>query len=57
MCIGTKLRKLINFLTLGFGKSIAQKVANKLGFEDCGCSSREQWLNKRFGCNASIKLN
>ena len=55
-CLGDKVQRLINVITLGMGKRIATKVSNFLGFEDCGCSKRQEWLNNKFGCNKDIKL-
>lgn len=55
-CLGTKLGRLINFMTLGTGKGIAVKIAGLFGFSDCGCDRRSQWLNKTFGCDEGIKL-
>ena len=45
MKLGDKLEKLINIITFGYGKKIATKVANKLGYEDCGCEQRKKYLN------------
>lgn len=45
MKLGDKLEKLINIITFGYGKTIATKVANKLGYEDCGCEKRKKYLN------------
>ena len=57
MCLGDIVQKVINILTFGTGKTIAEKIANKLGFESCGCSERQQWLNKVSGCKKNIRLN
>lgn len=56
MCVGDWIQKVINFVTMGFGKSIAQKIAEWLGFEDCGCSERQRKINEFFGCKGK-KLN
>lgn len=56
MCVGDLIQKLIGFLTLGFGKRLALRIANLLGFEDCGCSKRQQWLNELFKCNKGVEL-
>lgn len=56
MCIGDKIQIIINKVTFGFGKAFASKIANFLGFEDCGCSKRQQWLNTKFGCKKNISL-
>lgn len=56
MCIGDILERIIHYSTIGFGKKIAVRVANSLGFEDCGCSSRQRKLNELFGCKKGIQL-
>ena len=38
--LGDWLHYLIQVVTLGQGK--------KMGYEDCGCDSRRQWLNNLF---------
>lgn len=48
--VGNLVDGLINVITLGWGKDIAQYIANKLGYEDCGCERRRIWLNEVFGC-------
>jgi hypothetical protein len=45
MKLGNKIEYLINIITFGKGKTIAKWIANKLGFEDCGCDNRKNWLN------------
>ena len=45
MKLGDKLEYIINIITFGKGKDIAQWIAHKLGFEDCGCDDRKNWLN------------
>ena len=45
MRLGDKLEYIINIITLGKGKDIAQWIATKLGYEDCGCDNRKNWLN------------
>ena len=37
MKLGDKVEYIINIITFGKGKAIAQWIANKLGYEDCGC--------------------
>lgn len=56
MCVGNILERIIHYSTIGFGKKIAMKVANFLGFEDCGCSERQRKLNEWFGCKQGIEL-
>ena len=45
MKLGNKLETIINIITLGQGKRIATWIANKLGYEDCGCEKRKNFLN------------
>jgi hypothetical protein len=45
MRLGDKLEYIINIITFGKGKDIAQWIAIKLGYEDCGCDNRKNWLN------------
>lgn len=57
MCVGDWIQKVIQFISFGTGKKVATYIANLLGFEDCGCSSRQQRINKMFGCKGKdIKL-
>ena len=56
MCVGDWLERIIHYSTIGFGKKVAVKVANSLGFEDCGCSERQRKINEFFGCKKDIKL-
>jgi hypothetical protein len=56
MCVGDWIQKLIHILSFGTGKKIATKIANLLGFEDCGCSERQRKINQWFGCKKDIKL-
>jgi len=43
--LGDKLEYIINIVTFGRGKAIATWIANKLGYEDCGCDNRKEYLN------------
>ena len=45
MKLGDKLEYIINIITFGKGKTIATWIANKLGYEDCGCDDRRRYLN------------
>ena len=45
MKLGDLVEKIINIITFGQGKKIAKWVANKLGYEDCGCEERKNFLN------------
>ena len=56
ICIGDILERIIHYSTIGFGKKIAIKVANFFGFEDCGCSERQEKLNNWSGCKKGIKF-
>lgn len=53
--LGDILEKLIAIITLGYGLSIAKYIAKKLGYQDCGCETRKQWLNTLF-IKQNIKL-
>ena len=46
MRLGDRLEYIINVITFGKGKDIAEWIAIKLGYEDCGCEERKQSLNK-----------
>lgn len=56
--LGDMLDGLISLVTLGNGKDIAGWIANKLGYESCGCEERRIWLNKLTckGYNDGIQL-
>jgi len=45
MRLGDKLEKIIHILTFGNGKRFATWLANKFGYEDCGCDKRRDALN------------
>ena len=45
MKLGDKLEYIINIITFRKGKTIATWIANKLGYEDCGCDDRRRYLN------------
>ena len=56
--LGDWVEGIISVLTLGHGFVIAMWIANKLGYSDCGCSKRKDWLNNLAGCKQQdIKLN
>lgn len=44
--LGDMLEGLITLITFGNGKDIAMWVAQKLGYESCGCEQRRIYLNK-----------
>lgn len=44
--IGDIVEAIITILTLGNGKDVAMYIANKLGYESCGCEERRIWLNR-----------
>ena len=48
MKLGDKLEYIINIITFGKGKDLAQWIAIKLGYEDCGCDKRKNFLNSIF---------
>ncbi len=45
MRLGDKLEYIINIITFGTGKDLAEWIAHKLGFESGGCDDRKNWLN------------
>lgn len=45
MKLGDLVEKIINFITLGYGKKIATYIAKLYGKEDCGCDKRRKKLN------------
>ena len=45
MKLGDKLEYIINIITFGKGKAIATWIANNLGYKDCGCDDRREYLN------------
>lgn len=45
MKLGDKLETIIKIVTFGQGKAMATWIANKLGYEDCGCDDRREYLN------------
>jgi hypothetical protein len=53
--LGDLVEKLIAIVTLGYGHSIAQYVAKKMGYESCNCETRKMWLNTLFN-KKDIKL-
>lgn len=56
MKVGNIVEKIINILSLGQGHKIAQYIAIKLGFPDCGCEKRKDWLNQLFTKQKDINL-
>ena len=44
--LGDIVEKIINIITLGYGKRIATWVAKLFGHKDCGCDKRKKDLNK-----------
>ncbi len=56
--LGNIVEGLIEVVTLGRGKDIATWVAKKLGYADCGCDKRKEYLNSLLGCKQkAIQLN
>lgn len=43
--LGDTVEKITNTLKIDV---LADKVAKKVGKEDCGCKKRKQYLNKKF---------
>jgi len=60
MCIiqlGNIVASIIDLITLGWGHDLAMWIANRLGYEDCGCERRRIYLNQIVGCKEKqIKL-
>lgn len=55
--LGDIVEGLIQVLTFGRGKDIAEFIAHKLGYQSCGCEERRLKLNKLLGCyQKQIKL-
>ena len=56
--LGSILEHAIGLVTLGHGKTVAYKVARKLGYSDCGCDRRRvtmnQWTCKDYSETISI---
>jgi hypothetical protein len=46
--LGDIIHYFLLIISLGQSKKISTYVANKLGFEDCGCDKRRQYLNNLF---------
>jgi len=57
ICFGDIAERLIHYSTFGFGKTYATRIANWMGFEDCGCSRRQTKWNELGNCYKKIKLN
>jgi hypothetical protein len=56
--LGNIVEGLIEVVTFGRGKDIATWVAKKLGYADCGCDKRKEYLNSLLGCKQkAIQLN
>lgn len=45
MGLGDLTEKLINVITLGYGKKLALYIAKLRGKKDCGCKKRKDVLN------------
>lgn len=48
--VGNVVEGIISVITFGHGKDLAMWIANKLGYQDCGCERRRVYLNELFGC-------
>ena len=55
MKLGDLVEKIIRTITLGYGKTIAKKIAALFGYEDCGCDRRQDELNKYIITKDGIK--
>ena len=43
--VGDSIEKITKFTGL---KSLTELGARAVGYDDCGCNSRKEWLNKQF---------
>lgn len=43
--LGDTIAKIMHFFAID---KLAEKIANALGYEDCGCTRRKTTLNKLF---------
>jgi hypothetical protein len=56
--LGSWLKWIINVVSLGTAKYISTWIAvDILGFENCGCCQREQWLNQLTNKNFNGHCN
>ena len=53
--LGSIIEKLIAVITLGYGYKFSMWVARKLGYQDCGCKNRRDYLDTLFN-KKDIKL-
>ena len=53
--LGTWLEKFIATITLGYGYKFSMWIARKLGYPDCGCKNRRDYLDTLFN-KKDIKL-
>ena len=53
--LGDIVEKIINIITLGYGKRIATWVAKLFGYKDCGCDKRKEKLNRYIFTKDGIK--
>ena len=55
--LGDFVEGLLQVISLGRSKDIAEWVAHKLGYASCGCEERKQKLNNLVSCyQKTIKL-
>lgn len=52
--LGDTVAKITEFLMID---QLAQKIAESLGYEDCGCTRRQEKLNKIFPYNKKDNSN
>lgn len=43
--LGTMVHAITELITFGNAYEVAYWIAQRLGYESCGCQQREQWLN------------
>ena len=55
--VGDFVEGILQVISLGRSKDIAEYIAHKLGYESCGCDERKEKLNNLVGCyQQTIKL-
>ena len=55
--LGDWVEGILQVMSLGHSKDIAQWIAKKLGYDSCGCEERKQKLNNLVSCyQKAIKL-
>lgn len=55
--LGTMVHAITELITFGNAYEVAYWIAKKLGYDDCGCVKREEWLNNlTCRCDESGRL-